>query len=43
MCISYRSRYNALSNIRFPTAPKHLQEIRSVDNRSLGRQNLFRD
>ena len=27
MCVSYRSRYNTLSNIRFPTAPKHLQEI----------------
>ena len=27
MCVSYRSQYNTLSNIRFPTAPKHLQEI----------------
>ena len=27
MCVSYRSRYNTLSNIRFPTAPKNVQEI----------------
>ena len=27
MCVSYRSRYNTLSNICFPSAPKHLQEI----------------
>ena len=27
MCVSYRSRYNTLRNIRFPIAPKQLQEI----------------
>ena len=27
MCVFYSSRYNTLSNIRVPTAPKHLQEI----------------
>ena len=27
MCVSYRSRYNTLSNIRFSSALKHLQEI----------------
>ena len=26
MCVSYRSRYNKLSNIRIPITPKHLQE-----------------
>ena len=27
MCVSYRSQYNTLINIRFLFAPKHLQEI----------------
>ena len=27
MCVSYRSRYNTLTYIYIPIAPKHLQEI----------------